>query len=229
MELPDVERVSDLVHEAWMDGKRAKGVSSRKSENGEELMVPYEQLSEPQKDQDRSTVKAVYAAIRSCQGSSQPAGETTVPAGKPPPGGFACDDRVEWTSQSQSHTTTKRGTVVAVVPAGSNPTRLIPAGKRCNSKAGFGMSRNEKSYLVAVDGKGNQVYWPRACQLKPLGNLKITPACRQAVLYMASSLLKAEIKVTLSEGTMLALAELSMELKKRADAIPGGGGTEPCT
>ncbi len=55
--------VSAKVHEAWMEGKRAKGVESRKSETGEELMVPYEALSEAAKDLDRQTVLAVYRAI----------------------------------------------------------------------------------------------------------------------------------------------------------------------
>jgi hypothetical protein len=63
-ELPDIEVVSAKVHEAWMESKRAQGVTSRKSETGEELMVPYEQLSEPAKNLDRGTVRAVYAAIR---------------------------------------------------------------------------------------------------------------------------------------------------------------------
>jgi len=66
MKLPDIEKVSSLVHKAWMDGKLAKGVTSRKAEDGEELMVDYELLSEAQKDQDRSTVKTVYAAILAC-------------------------------------------------------------------------------------------------------------------------------------------------------------------
>ncbi|MFL6333604.1 MAG: RyR domain-containing protein [Pyrinomonadaceae bacterium] len=63
-QLPDIEVVSAKVHEAWMESKRAQGVSSRKSETGEELMVPYEQLSEPAKELDRGTVRAVYEAIR---------------------------------------------------------------------------------------------------------------------------------------------------------------------
>jgi len=66
MSLPPIEKVAAKVHESWMNGKKAKGVFSRKAEDGEELMVPYEKLSEPQKDQDRSTVKAVYAAIEEC-------------------------------------------------------------------------------------------------------------------------------------------------------------------
>jgi 16S rRNA G527 N7-methylase RsmG len=63
-ELPDIEVVSAKVHEAWMDSKRAQGITSRQSESGEELMVPYEQLSEPAKELDRATVRAVYDAIR---------------------------------------------------------------------------------------------------------------------------------------------------------------------
>ena len=65
MQLPDVELVSAAVHKAWMEGKLARGITTRKAEDGEELMVPYEQLSEPQKDQDRQTVLAVYKAISS--------------------------------------------------------------------------------------------------------------------------------------------------------------------
>ena len=61
--LPDIELVSAKVHEAWMESKRAQGVTSRKSETGEELMVPYEQLSDSAKELDRATVRAVYEAI----------------------------------------------------------------------------------------------------------------------------------------------------------------------
>ncbi|HWT02268.1 MAG TPA: RyR domain-containing protein [Pyrinomonadaceae bacterium] len=67
MDLPDIETVSAKVHEAWMEAKSAKGVKSRKSETGEELMVPYEQLSEEAKELDRATVRAVYAAISAAQ------------------------------------------------------------------------------------------------------------------------------------------------------------------
>ncbi len=62
--LPDIEVVSAKVHEAWMESKRAQGVTTRKSETGEELMVPYEQLSEEAKELDRGSVRAVYEAIR---------------------------------------------------------------------------------------------------------------------------------------------------------------------
>lgn len=63
--LPSIEVVSAKVHEAWMESKRAQGVTTRRSESGEELMVPYEQLSDAAKDLDRGTVRAVYAAIES--------------------------------------------------------------------------------------------------------------------------------------------------------------------
>ena len=63
-ELPDIEVVAAKVHESWMESKRAQGMTTRRSESGEELMVPYERLSEEQKEVDRATVRAVYAAIR---------------------------------------------------------------------------------------------------------------------------------------------------------------------
>jgi hypothetical protein len=63
-ELPDIEVVAAKVHESWMESKRAQGMTTRRSESGEELMVPYEQLSEEQKEVDRATVRAVYEAIR---------------------------------------------------------------------------------------------------------------------------------------------------------------------
>ena len=64
MNLPDIEEVAAKVHEAWMETKSARGVTSRKSEDGEELMAPYEQLSDAAKELDRSSVRAVYEAIR---------------------------------------------------------------------------------------------------------------------------------------------------------------------
>jgi hypothetical protein len=66
-DLPDIELVSARVHEAWIASKRLQSVTSRKSETGEELMVPYQQLSEPAKDLDRRTVMAVYAAIKATE------------------------------------------------------------------------------------------------------------------------------------------------------------------
>lgn len=66
MNLPDIEDVSAAVHAAWMDSKRAQGVTTRKAEDGEELMVPYPELSEQAKELDRGTVRAVYRAIDAC-------------------------------------------------------------------------------------------------------------------------------------------------------------------
>lgn len=66
MELPDIEIVAAEVHQAWIDAKLAQGISSRPAATGEEQMVPYTQLSEPLKELDRATVRAVYAAIERC-------------------------------------------------------------------------------------------------------------------------------------------------------------------
>ena len=64
MNLPDIEIVSAEVHAAWLESKHRQGVTSRRSEDGEELMVAYAELSEGAKELDRITVRAVYAAIR---------------------------------------------------------------------------------------------------------------------------------------------------------------------
>ena len=63
LQLPDLEMVSEKVHEAWLESKQAKGLTSRVSETGEELMVPYQQLTDAAKELDRITVRTVYAAI----------------------------------------------------------------------------------------------------------------------------------------------------------------------
>lgn len=62
--LPPIESVAAAVHSAWVEAKLAQGYTSRRSESGEELMVPYEDLSEEAKALDRSIVKATYEAIR---------------------------------------------------------------------------------------------------------------------------------------------------------------------
>jgi hypothetical protein len=38
----NMEKLAEEVHKSWMEGKREKGITSRKAEDGEELMVPYE-------------------------------------------------------------------------------------------------------------------------------------------------------------------------------------------
>lgn len=52
-----------------MEGKRKSGITSRKSEAGEEMMRPYSKLSHEVKDQDRQTVKAVWRAEKAAKSS----------------------------------------------------------------------------------------------------------------------------------------------------------------
>lgn len=58
-----IEAVSAEVHAEWMRGKQRNGVTSRKLESGEELMVPYADLSEQAKDLDRGTVRSVLSTL----------------------------------------------------------------------------------------------------------------------------------------------------------------------
>jgi len=58
-----IEEVSAKVHEKWMETKRAQGVTSRRSEKDEELMVPYADLSEAAKDLDRGSVRATIQGL----------------------------------------------------------------------------------------------------------------------------------------------------------------------
>jgi hypothetical protein len=58
-----IEQVSAKVHDNWMASKRAAGVESRKLESGEELMVPYDQLSDAAKELDRGTVRTVLGVL----------------------------------------------------------------------------------------------------------------------------------------------------------------------
>ena len=64
IELPDIELVAAAVHAAWMDSKIRQCITSRTAEDGEELMVEYQELSEKQKEVDRAIVRTVYDAIR---------------------------------------------------------------------------------------------------------------------------------------------------------------------
>jgi len=86
MNLPDIEVVAAKVHEAWINSKLKQGVTRRNSETGEELMVPYNKLSEEAKELDRATVRAVYAAIeevaRSNEGSNDGATAASVSFGE---------------------------------------------------------------------------------------------------------------------------------------------------
>ena len=57
---------------------------------------------------------------------------------------FNLGDTVEWTSQSQGYTKTKRGVIIEVVPPNTTPHNKIPL---------MGMSRNHESYIVKVKSK----------------------------------------------------------------------------
>jgi hypothetical protein len=75
-----IEKVSDRVHEKWMETKHSQGVKTRRSENNEELMVPYSQLSEGAKDLDRNSVRAVLSALEEIERGNQ--GNQTIGAGR---------------------------------------------------------------------------------------------------------------------------------------------------
>jgi hypothetical protein len=69
LQLPDIERVSELVHADWVNKKLSGGVKSRMSTWGEELVQPYTELSDKAKQLDRDTVRVVYEAIREVAGA----------------------------------------------------------------------------------------------------------------------------------------------------------------
>ena len=70
VQLPDIETVAELVHDAWRQAKLLQGITSRLSETGEELMRPYAELSEAAKNLDRIAVFTVYEAIRTVRARS---------------------------------------------------------------------------------------------------------------------------------------------------------------
>lgn len=59
-----IEQVSAAVHEAWMTQKKTNGFTTAPTKDGEEQLVPYDQLSEGVKEYDRVTVRAVLAALK---------------------------------------------------------------------------------------------------------------------------------------------------------------------
>lgn len=63
LNLPEVEAVAAKVHGAWRDEKKGQGVTTRQSPTGEELMKPYDELSEEAKESNRKLVNTVYQAI----------------------------------------------------------------------------------------------------------------------------------------------------------------------
>lgn len=58
-----LEKIAAAAHNGWMEAKVAQGVTSRLSQTGEQLMVPYDDLSEDAKDLDRGMVRSVMHVI----------------------------------------------------------------------------------------------------------------------------------------------------------------------
>jgi hypothetical protein len=54
-----IEAVAADVHAAWIEAKKAQGITSRPSSDGIEQMVPYAELPDHLKELDRATVRAV--------------------------------------------------------------------------------------------------------------------------------------------------------------------------
>lgn len=86
---------------------------------------------------------------------------------------FKKGQKVYWTSQAAGSSKTKHGTIVAVVPGGTDPRRVVhelPAKLKNKltegSFYGYGTGRDHDSYLVAVEGKTKtQLYWPLVSKL----------------------------------------------------------------
>lgn len=96
---------------------------------------------------------------------------------------FKVGDKVSWWSQSKGYGKVKRGVVVAVVPPKVQPCRFgsaswrprglrdeigLDESKYSMARLGGGNTRDNESYLVAVEQGGNRkplLYWPREALL----------------------------------------------------------------
>ena len=83
---------------------------------------------------------------------------------------FRLHDIVEWTSQSQASRLTKRGEIVAIVPAKTPVSACHPEAARISASNGtaYGGPRDHESYYIFVQNKsgGGKYYWPNAGKLK---------------------------------------------------------------
>lgn len=79
------------------------------------------------------------------------------------PGQFKIGDEVEWSTQANGYTRTKRGEVVAVVEAFHVPLREHKIDRP-------GLSREHESYIVRVRGQRTRNYWPRVSGLRKAKN-----------------------------------------------------------
>lgn len=85
---------------------------------------------------------------------------------------FNVGDLVTWKSQAQGSAVTKTGKIVAIVPPGTHPNKVIPHDlqdkPRLYDASG---TRKDTSYLVAVPtpkGKSCRLYWPRVKHLRKI-------------------------------------------------------------
>jgi hypothetical protein len=63
--LPPIDDVAARVHAAWVEEKRAAGVTSRPSGlTGQEQLVPFADLAEEDKESNRMMIRTVYKAIQ---------------------------------------------------------------------------------------------------------------------------------------------------------------------
>lgn len=84
---------------------------------------------------------------------------------------FSIGDTVTWSSSAGSSETTKKGTVVAIVPADVDyyTVRALLDLPPHRSMFGGGMRRDHESYIVSVPHKGKgmpALYWPRVATLQ---------------------------------------------------------------
>jgi len=62
LQLPDIEKVTELQHNKWVEYKRAKGFNEVIT-SGENVLVPYDQLSDTAKQTCRERSNMYYEAI----------------------------------------------------------------------------------------------------------------------------------------------------------------------
>lgn len=66
MNLPNLETVSIAYHERRVAALKAGGLVAQRNADGEELLVPWPDLSQRWRAETRDTVRAVYGAIEAC-------------------------------------------------------------------------------------------------------------------------------------------------------------------
>lgn len=64
LKLPDIDKVCEKYHEDWMKTKQAAGIQSKVNSDGEELMKPFNELTDKAKEYTRNVVNGTYNAIQ---------------------------------------------------------------------------------------------------------------------------------------------------------------------